>query len=472
MPVIDRTDRILQDVLDRITPTQPEQEKTRQMVDQVVAATKQVIKGKRLDHVIAGSFTRDTWMKDKREFDIFIRFQPSTPRKRLEEQGLDLGKQISSLLNGKHMVAYAEHPYVRIKLRDYDVDVVPCYRVESAMQIQSAVDRTPFHNDWLSRHFLKQFSPDVRLLKQFCKGQSIYGSDTRTMGFSGYLCELLIIQYRTFKNLARKASVWKPGKVIINLEGIYPVTDVRNVHRKFRHQPLVVIDPVDPGRNVAAALSPANFIQFIKSCRDFISKPSTDYFFRKPPAPTISRVDSDITKRRTRLIGFSCPAPRVIEDVLWPQLRRTARRLRDILEDHDFDVHGYDVWSDGRACIFFFELEVGELPRIRKIVGPEIFSLTNSENFVRKYKPLGRVWVDDENWAAEVTREFTTPAELLEKTLSGKETELKKRGIASYLSREISRKKQILGKRDLMARARKSKEFGQYLQDFLEKNMV
>jgi tRNA nucleotidyltransferase (CCA-adding enzyme) len=472
MPAIDRTDRTLQDVLDRINPTPREQERTKQLVDRVVAATIQAIQGRNLDHLIAGSFTRDTWMKDKREFDIFIRFPLSTSRDNLESQGLELGRQIAGLLHGRHTIAYAEHPYVRVKVKEYDVDIVPCYRVESATKIRSAVDRTPFHNEWLSKHFLKGFAPDVRLLKQFCKGRGVYGSDARTQGLSGYLCELLTIQYRTFKNLARKASLWRAGKVVINLEGVYPIHDVRNIHKKFPKQPIIVIDPVDPGRNVAAALSPENFIRFVKACRDFVSKPSTEFFFRKPPAPVISRMDSDLSKRKTRLIGFSCPAPGVIEDVLWPQLRRTVRRVRDILEEHDFSVHSHDVWSDGKTCVFFYEMEVPELPRIRKLRGPSIFDETNSESFLKKYRPLGRIWVEDEFWMAEVSREFTDSSDLLKRILSAPEGDLKASGIASYLARETAKSHRVMSRRDFMALARRSRGFGQFLQDFLEKNMA
>jgi tRNA nucleotidyltransferase (CCA-adding enzyme) len=198
MPVIDKADRILQDVLDRISPTQAEEERTSKLVDGVVQATRDAIRGTALDHVIAGSFTRGTWMKDKKEFDIFIRFPVSTTREGLEKTGLELGKTIAGSLKGRPVVAYAEHPYVRISLKEYEVDVVPCYRVESALSIKSAVDRTPFHNEWLSRHFKPNLAPEARLLKQFCKGQGIYGSDARTQGFSGYLCELLVVYFKSF----------------------------------------------------------------------------------------------------------------------------------------------------------------------------------------------------------------------------------------------------------------------------------
>ncbi len=472
MPVVSKTDRILQDVLDRITPTAQEQKRTQEMVSRVTGATEKAIKGKGLDYVIAGSFTRDTWMKDKKEFDIFIRFPVGMSREKLEEQGLELGKQISGLLRGKATVAYAEHPYTRVRLREYDVDIVPCYRVPSAMRIKSAVDRTPFHNEWLSHHFLKGLAPEVRLLKQFCKSRGVYGSDTKTQGFSGYLCELLIVQYRTFRDLASQARNWRAGKTLINLEGVYPISDIRNIHKKFPSQPLIVIDPVDPGRNVAAALSPENFIRFVKACREFCQKPSTGFFERKPPGPNIAQVERDISRKRTTLLGFRCPAPQVIEDVLWPQLRRTARRVRDILEEAEFSVFGHDVWSDGKSCVFIYELSVSELPSVRKLRGPSIFVDSHSSNFLKKYASGARVWVEGEFWTAEVKRSHREASKLLEASLSGPESGLRASGMASHLAGQIAKKREILKKSDILALARKDKAFGQFLQDHLEKHLA
>ncbi len=99
-----------------------------------------------------------------------------------------------------------------------------------------------------------------------------------------------------------------------------------------------------------------------------------------------------------------------------------------------------------------------------------MFAETHSRNFLTKYKPLGRVWVEDEFWFAEVRRKFTDASNLLKDTLSGSEKELKANGIASYLAREVAKSHRIMKKRDLLAFARKNKGFGQYLQDFLEKN--
>jgi hypothetical protein len=78
--------------------------------------------------------------------------------------------------------------------------------------------------------------------------------------------------------------------------------------------------------------------------------------------------------------------------------------------------------------------------------------------------------VEDEFWMAEVKRPFTEAPALIKKSLSGSETQLRASGIASYLAKQIAKSHKVMSRRDIIAFARKNKEFGQYLQDHLEKN--
>ncbi len=461
--LMDRIDRVLQDALVRITPTEKERKEISDAIEKVKRAVDSVLKKRNLSYTIAGSYNRDTWMKDKREFDVFVLFPVSYSRERLEEEGLSIGKEIMRRLKGRHKVAYAEHPYVRGSVGGFDIDIVPCYKVESAYSIKSSVDRTPFHNEWLSRHLLKELVPDVRLLKQFCKALSLYGSDAKTEGFSGYLCELLIIRYKSFKNLLREASSWEPGRTVIDLEG--HVSDYKAIHRKFPGQPLIVIDPVDPGRNVAAALSPRNFVRFVSSCRRFLKNPSLQMFFPSPEGQSLNDIRSAFSKRETFLLGLSFRCPEVIADILWPQLRKTAARLGNVLSDNGFRILNTLAWSNEKdLCAIVFELEYEKLPRIRKIIGPSVFSLSHSRQFIEKYKKPGRVWVEGEFWVAEVKRRFRTPESILKDFLSSDEKRLKEKGVASHMAREIARGFNIMKVSGVFSLAGKEKNFRKALE--------
>ena len=157
-----------------------------------------------------------------------------------------------SILNQQE-ARYAEHPYIHGTWNGMEVDLVPCYKIDSTEHLISAVDRTPFHTRYVREHLKEDQKNDVRLLKQFMKGIGTYGAEARTRGFSGYFLELLVLRYGTFKDVINAMAGWTNGTVL-SLE--------RAGGKRF-NDPLVFFDPVDPARNVASALSVGSFARAI-----------------------------------------------------------------------------------------------------------------------------------------------------------------------------------------------------------------
>jgi tRNA nucleotidyltransferase (CCA-adding enzyme) len=484
---------VITEVLRKVTPSDKEQEVTKAFVKKVLDATSHILKPQKLTYTLAGSFMRDTWLPNKKEFDIFILFPESCPREKLEETGLDIGKRITKKMKGEYVIAYAEHPYVRAKVftkpvmqekkgllrkgsktspgTSYDIDIVPCYAVKSAEKIKSAVDRTPFHNRWLSENMSPALAPQVRLLKQFAKGIGVYGSDTRVLGMSGYLCELLIVQYKSFKNFLDHASKWEPGQTFLDLED-HRKEDRDSALKDFRNQPLIVIDPVDPHRNVASSFSPENFMKLSASARTFLERPGEGFFFPKKEKAHLPELKKTMDSRGTRLIAVKFKRPDVIDDIIWPQLRRTSRRLSDILKENEFIVMGKDSWSDEKDCILIFEMEVWSLPRIRKLIGPYVFSRKHSDEFISKYARSGRIWVEGIYWVSEVPRTFTLAEDKMRHSLRDSEKSLKSKGIASMPAKSISKKFEVLNSHGMLALAKKSPGFAEFLKNYFEKRVV
>lgn len=512
MPKKSRTDLVLEKVLPKVIPSEAEVNETREVIQKIEKAVDKVTKKHKLAYTLAGSYIRNTWLPNKKEFDVFVCFPESLSREKLEEKGLLVGKKIVKELKGKYVIAYAEHPYVRAQIthkstllpalitepegkgqptkkgkatkvtkkakpvqekRIYDLDIVPCYAVKKATEIKSAVDRTPFHNKWIEKNLPEKLSTDVRLFKQFCKGLRIYGSDTKTQGLSGYLCELLIIHYGSFKKLLAAASRWSPGEAFIDLGNHHPKGVPENLKTRFKDQPLVVIDPVDHQRNVAAAFSTENFMKLAGSAKSFLEKPSESLFF-----PMIDfdpkKLESLMKARKTQFLVVTFKHPNVIVDVLWPQMRKTAKRISAILDEYEFAVEGQDVWSDDREkCAMFFEMKVWELPEIKKVGGPPVFLKQKVIEFRNKYEPIGRIWVEDEYLYAEVKRGFLNAEAKLKDSLKDKECGLKAKGIASYIATSIAKSgfQMLKDPKQILEFAKQNPEFGELLQKYLEKGL-
>ncbi|MEM5793069.1 MAG: CCA tRNA nucleotidyltransferase [Candidatus Aenigmatarchaeota archaeon] len=431
---------VLNEVLKEIKPTAEQKKRLNDLSKKVLEVTKKYSERFRADAIIAGSLTRDTWLPSKNEFDIFVIFPEELPEDSLEEYGLEIGKKVIEEMGGSWRIEYAQHPYINGTIFDVDVDIVPCYQVKSGEKIKSAVDRTPFHVKYLEDKFPKQLSDDVRLLKAFLKAHEIYGADSKTEGFSGYICELLVMNYGRFPKVLSGVSRWKPHE-IIDIEGYFKESEYKNLIKKFKGDVLIVIDPVDRNRNAASAVSAESFFKFKKISKEFLENPTKDMFYKKLIKPlTRKELEVYLQTRGTDLILIRFGKPDVVPDILWPQLKRATNRIEDILEEYEFRVHRSDYWSDEKdECFIILEMEVSKLPIIDEKVGPYVWNEENSKNFIKKYEgvAINGPYIRENTWRVEVRRNWKSASGKLKDTLSVKEDVLRLKGMPNYIASEL-----------------------------------
>ncbi len=397
---------------------------------------------------LVGSAARGTWISGTHDLDIFISFDPALPREKLEEYGLLIGRQLAKEAESWEE-GYAEHPYTKLRFSGFDVDIVPCYRVKIAENIISAVDRTPFHNIFVQEH-IAGLESEVLLLKQFMKAGGVYGSELRTGGFSGYLTELLVITYGSFEEVLQAASSWKPGESIEMLKPKHSFED-----------PLVVIDPTDSNRNVAAALTLDRFTQFISLSRDYLQNPSDPFFEKAKPIPMsdMEIIDS-FKKRNTGLVAICFKTPDTVEDILYPQLFKMQKSVELILEQHDFRVLRTNVWA-GEKAILTIEVENGKLSNVRKHFGPPVWIKEHSEKFKEKHINNSNTfafYIEDGKYVAELPRKFPYVKDLLE-------SELHNCALGKHVNKSIHEGYEILVGKEMLRLT--DEGYRAHLRDFL-----
>ncbi|MGA7076105.1 MAG: CCA tRNA nucleotidyltransferase [Halobacteriota archaeon] len=399
--------RVQMEVLKRIRPSRDERDRLHRVTQQVISAAQSAIKTRSLKATVdvIGSAARDTWISGDRDIDIFIGFDISTSREDLERYGLEIGKEIA--VQG-YVIGFAEHPYVKARCGDFAIDVVPHYIIENTNQLLSAVDRTPFHQRYVSEH-LGARHDDVRLLKQFLKGAGIYGAELRVKGFSGYLCELLVIKYGSFTGVLSNAQDWKVG-TCISLTGGHA--------RSSFGSPLAVIDPVDAKRNVAAAVSLDSFSTFIDSARSFLERPCTKCFFPPEIAPLdISAFRAIADKRKTTLFGVKFNLPNLVDDIAYPQLERAHKGMLIALLRHGFSALRGDIYYDQGEALMLFETLVWQLPSAERHVGPPVDTKRHASTFKKKYvknaSVLAGPFIEDGRYVVELHRRYLTLPEYI-----------------------------------------------------------
>ena len=408
----DEFDAVHSRVRERVTPTPDERERLQTVAAELADRARDAVADLPVDADIiqVGSTARETWIAGDRDIDLFVAFPPDLPREQLAEYGLAVGHAV--LPEGHE--EYAEHPYVVGEYEGYDVDCVPCYAVSDATEIQSAVDRTPFHTRYLDAHLTDDLADDVRVCKQFFKGIGVYGSDLRTRGFSGFLTELLVLEYGGFRPLIEAAAEWHPQVKF----------DPEAHGRETFDDPLVVIDPTDPERNVAAVLSETNVARLQHYAREFVADPREDLFEpSEPEAMDAADVRAAIDARKTTPIAVRFDAPDVVQDQLWPQLEKSRAGIGDELDRRGFDVFrsaafATDTGEDDTA-VLLFELAVAERPRVERHDGPPVHVREHATGFYEKYaaeseRPPYGPFIDGGRYVVEREREFTHATEFLD----------------------------------------------------------
>ncbi|MEZ3163725.1 CCA tRNA nucleotidyltransferase [Halorubrum sp. RMP-47] len=440
---MDDLEAVLSRVRERVLPESEERERLRAAAATLTDRTREAIADLPVDAdaVQVGSTARGTWVAGDRDIDLFVRFDADLDRAELEEYGLAVGHAV--LPEGHE--EYAEHPYVKGNYEGFDVDLVPCHDVETAGDLVSAVDRTPFHDAYLSARLDDDLAADVVLAKAFLKGIGAYGSDLRTEGFSGYLTELLVLELGGFVPLVESARSWHPP-VEFDPEG--------HAERTF-DDPLVVVDPTDPTRNVAAVLSATNLARFQHYARELLAAPTEGLFEPDEPEPLDPKeVRAHLDRRGTTPVAVVFDAPDVVDDQLWPQLRRSLDGIVGGLNERGFDVlraramtdaagetdSGEEIDADSASgdekateradadestrAALYAELEVTERPAVARHEGPPVAVRKHAASFYESYvddvdPDTYGPFIDGDRYVVEREREFATVREYLESDAAG-----------------------------------------------------
>jgi tRNA nucleotidyltransferase (CCA-adding enzyme) len=405
-------DEVVAAVRERVSPDERERERLdrvvtelRERVETALADPDLPVDAADVEVIQVGSTARDTWLAGDRDVDLFVAVPPALSREELETVGLAVGHAV--LPEGRE--EYAEHPYVHGEYDGFAVDLVPCYAVDSATDIRSAVDRTPFHTRYLADRIDADLAGQIRVAKQFLTAVGVYGSDLRTRGFSGYLTELLVVAYGGFRAFVEAAADWHPP-VELDPAGHGAADDQFD-------DPLVVVDPTDPERNVAAVCSPEAVARLQHYAREVLADPRESLFDpSERGAVDAAAVEAAFADRGTTPVAVRFDAPDLVEDQLYPQLRKSRQGLRDALDRRGFDVLRSDAFADETA-VLLFELSVAERPAVERHEGPPVAVRDHATGFFEAYAADPDVYgpfVEGDRYVVERPREFTSAVAFLE----------------------------------------------------------
>lgn len=357
---------------------------------------------------LGGSFAKGTWLAGEADIDIFVKFAESTAPQQFTSISREVG--FAAMKAYGPYERYADHPYVEANMEGTKINVVPCYDVAQG-EWKSAADRSPYHTRYMKAHLTNAMKGDVRLLKRLLKAQGIYGAQMSKQGFSGYVAEVLVLHFGGF------------GRVIESMARIGRGHVIGDAVKKFE-TPVVIIDPIDGSRNLAAAISGRNMGLFILACRALLDNPAGAMFGLDEPVPREDWGGVIAAKFR-----YSKRSP----ETIWGQAKSAATSTVRQLELNGFVVIRHEVLVDESAIHILFLLESLCIPPKFVREGPDIFRREDVAKFIEKNRD-GLVWISaDMRVLCTEKRRHTQAASLLESLLATP----KKTGIPAGLHADI-----------------------------------
>jgi tRNA nucleotidyltransferase (CCA-adding enzyme) len=460
-------EKVSHKVLDEIIPSAEKRKEIHTLAEKLRKKVEAAVRTHKIKASVRveGSVAKDTWISREPDIDIFIQLPTTLSREEFGKTALDIAREATT--GSKQVERFAEHPYLEAFVDHIRVNIVPCYKVKKG-QWKSATDRTPYHTDYVKPLLDKKLRGEVRLLKQFMKGIGVYGAEIKVGGFSGYLCELLVLSYSSFVGVLKAFADFKIGQVV-DYAGFYKGKE-RETELLFK-EPLVIIDPVDKGRNAASAVRKERLDEFIAASRLFLEAPHRRFFYplrAKPLSP--ERIAGLMIDRDSTVVFVKLGRITAVPDVLWGQLYKTQRALRNLLLQNDFVILRGSVWSnESDINIFIFEVEHLQLPAVKKHLGPPLERRKECNDFLRKHLGAPATFsgpmLESGKWVVERRRKVVEADELLEQNLKDGGRRV---GVAEEIARAAQENFEILTDDVVLNLYTTNSDFAEFLTNYYD----
>lgn len=406
----DEIEEILSKARIKLIYTEEEYRSIEQHANNIIDSIKNTLRELNVkgEPIIAGSLAKRTMIKGYGDIDIFILLEPIYPKQTLRQLVVEIGNLVFG--EGNYWMRYADHPYIETEINKYTYSVVPAYKVTRGEWI-SPVDRTVYHLEYIKSKVLnnRAIREDMALLKAFMRRIGVYGAEVYVKGFSGYLCELLVLYYGSLVRLFKETLNWKPP-IIIDIERHYRN---RSDILKLFSKSLIVIDPIDKSRNVASAVSEQSLSIYISAVKGFMEKPDLEYFNLWNP----NKTEMMKLPEGTHLVGIIFSHDIEIPDIIYSQVNRLAKKIIKQLILHGFYILKWDVYSDfkTKSMILIATANIS-IPKVYVRKGPKPYMKTEKDFILKNIDKF--IWIDkDGRWKVIDKIEVTDIIDIINKAL-------------------------------------------------------
>jgi len=366
---------------------------------------------------VGGSVGKGTCLPGIHDIDYFMRFDL---KKYGEENLSEICEGVLLSIFKDVLRLKGSRDYFRVKINDYEVEIIPVLYIKRITQAQNLTDQSPFHVNWIKKNVKvkKNLDFDMRLAKQFFRASGVYGAESWIGGFSGHVTEILVVHYGGFDKLLKAVLKWK-DKTIIDVEKSYEGIDVLEILDDAKTVgPLVVVDPVDKDRNAAAALGLEKFELLQSKIELFLKKPHKKFF------DEIEITVEDIKKigKRNRVLIWKVTPEDEKMDVSGAKMVKYSEHIARMFKNEEFIVLDSGMyWNKHDYGLVWVIVDKKDLSKKQVIKGPQTFGMQNHIMAFKKKYARRKNWREGYHYYAEIPRKYTKIDQILRLVKKGEE---------------------------------------------------
>ncbi|MHA1667433.1 MAG: hypothetical protein ACTSUR_02150 [Candidatus Heimdallarchaeaceae archaeon] len=400
---------------------------------------------------LQGSFARKTYLNEDDTFDLLLILQREDRPK--VHQILDaLLKRLEKDRINNNLISVEKHtgkiPYLRIFAEGELINLFVGFEVIPGDENISIFDFIPMHTQYIRTHLKEEMRKEILLLKKFVKSIGVYRNEIGAIGFNGYLCELLIIYYGSFRNAIEGISKWKARKVI-DLKRNYEKTedvDTLTSEMLVGYYPLYVPDPLNPKDNVAKSVSIEQFNSIIGAANIFLFEPSISFFEENIcEPPHFDEIVKKIINSGRELVTLIIERNFTESEICWQKALKLNSAFQAELMNNNYLIERMKPFvSDEYFGIFINLVDSNPKISMRK-EGPKITS-KESLKFLQLYTKHTDVvagpFIDDGRWVIHFVKKGQIIFDFLDNLIKKNTFVL---NIDSFQKIEVKEKMKVVG---------------------------
>ncbi|MEO2154316.1 MAG: nucleotidyltransferase domain-containing protein [Nanoarchaeota archaeon] len=370
-------EKLLKETLQKIKPTEGEIRK----INKIAQDFGKLLREHDIRYFYGGSFAKGTFLKNLTDIDVYLLMENESEISQLKEKLSKLVRENQLKLE----VLHGSRDYFHIKYKRILFEMVPVIDIKKPEEARNSTDISKFHVEFVRNNIKKkpQLKDEILLFKYFLKQKGIYGAESYNRGISGYLSEVLVINFGSF--LKTLEFFKNPNFPIfipkLSKEKIEKLKKSGKLNNYFN-----VLDPVLEERNLGMAVSIEKVNELIVESNRFFLNPN---FSKNNKFDELKKFYNKLDKKRFALLevffsdyfkkNYSNP------DIIGGKEKKLVEKIIKELEKENFNVYNW-VFSfnkekkEGKALILTDKSSNIVIKR-----GPTI-GKGNIEKFLEKHK--------------------------------------------------------------------------------------